>query len=589
MGVKQIGNSRVFQKDLTNLEIGIMNVRSTILFVMIVFASSFVFAQAPDTVLVEPGLGTLNDAVANPENQGKVFKLRSGPMSVYVLTDQINNLGWHLQVVGEESDDIPPLIFRDTQSNKVPLFVAEGDITLRNLFIVYHNPAGEKIRKEVVKVTVDSVDVVVDNIICTGGRGWFVSLENSNMVNLSVTNCIVSDGYKPDAWYREGVFVWLQGELTGNYYIANNTVFNMDNRTLMNRRGNPPTPIDNLVVEHNTFYLITKEVFERMYYKSIEVKNNLFIDCWAAGVAQPGNYKGVDYAGDFIEPFDPDFPGNEAGAFFDVDTLPPEWGIDESERDIKFHHNLRHDTQKMIDWRAEVNALYVPFLSASGENIFEAYDNFIWQNNITDVPIEFTQPLSESLYDKVIAWADAVRMAAPPVMREWDPDGDEDSFTNPWPLPIDFSYDYEKVFAERGYHIAGDDGYPLGDLNWFPELKKDWEAGEPGPLTPITTAVEKQNAAVVDEFELQQNYPNPFNPTTTIEYSMNITNDVTLSVYNMLGQKIKTLVNSQVKAGNHSVTWNGTDEQGHSVGSGIYYARIATSDETKTIKMVLIR
>jgi flagellar hook assembly protein FlgD len=88
---------------------------------------------------------------------------------------------------------------------------------------------------------------------------------------------------------------------------------------------------------------------------------------------------------------------------------------------------------------------------------------------------------------------------------------------------------------------------------------------------------------------LNQNYPNPFNPTTVIEYDLKNLVHVKLSVYNMLGQKVRTLVDKDVQAGNHSVTWNGTDDLGRNVGSGIYLASIQAGEKTKTIKMVLVR
>ena len=95
--------------------------------------------------------------------------------------------------------------------------------------------------------------------------------------------------------------------------------------------------------------------------------------------------------------------------------------------------------------------------------------------------------------DAIIAYEDAYRMALEMPSRRWDPDGDDDTFTFPWPLPIDLSFQYDQTIDEQGYHLAGDDGYPVGDLNWFPEMKEDWENGLPGPLTPITTAVEDKN------------------------------------------------------------------------------------------------
>lgn len=73
---------------------------------------------------------------------------------------------------------------------------------------------------------------------------------------------------------------------------------------------------------------------------------------------------------------------------------------------------------------------------------------------------------------------------------------------------------------------------------------------------------------------LAQNYPNPFNPSTTIDYNITERSSIKLNVYNQRGQKVKSLVNSTKDAGSHQVMWNGTDERGKAVPSGVYLYRI---------------
>jgi hypothetical protein len=99
----------------------------------------------------------------------------------------------------------------------------------------------------------------------------------------------------------------------------------------------------------------------------------------------------------------------------------------------------------------------------------------------------------------------------------------------------------------------------------------------------------KGNAAVPETYRLLQNYPNPFNPSTTIYYSLVSTTNVDLAVYNMLGQKVKTLVNTMQQAGNQSVVWDGTDDGGSPVASGIYLYTLTTPDYTASRKMILMK
>lgn len=90
-------------------------------------------------------------------------------------------------------------------------------------------------------------------------------------------------------------------------------------------------------------------------------------------------------------------------------------------------------------------------------------------------------------------------------------------------------------------------------------------------------------------FQLEQNFPNPFNPTTTISYLLEKNSNVNLSIYNIKGQLLKTLVNHTIPKGKHSVTWNGTDKLGKQVASGVYFYKLETPNFAQTKKMVLLK
>jgi len=96
-------------------------------------------------------------------------------------------------------------------------------------------------------------------------------------------------------------------------------------------------------------------------------------------------------------------------------------------------------------------------------------------------------------------------------------------------------------------------------------------------------------AALPKQFALHQNFPNPFNPATTIRYDLPKPAQVTLTIYNILGQKVRTLVNAYETAGYKAIVWDGINEAGHPVGSGLYIYRIEAGDFRKSLKLLLVK
>jgi hypothetical protein len=91
------------------------------------------------------------------------------------------------------------------------------------------------------------------------------------------------------------------------------------------------------------------------------------------------------------------------------------------------------------------------------------------------------------------------------------------------------------------------------------------------------------------DFALLQNYPNPFNPETVISYQLPVISQVQLTIYNALGQEIRTLVNGRQSPGVKSAVWDGKNDLGQAVNSGIYFYILKGGDRVQTKKMVLMR
>jgi len=124
---------------------------------------------------------------------------------------------------------------------------------------------------------------------------------------------------------------------------------------------------------------------------------------------------------------------------------------------------------------------------------------------------------------------------------------------------------------------------------FFNDALTGWAVGDAGTILHttnggVTFVEEEQIDEIPTEFLLSQNYPNPFNPSTKIKYSVNLTSQVQIIVFDVLGNEIETLVNEEKPAGTYEITWNA-----ESLPSGIYFYQLKTGSFVETKKMLLLR
>ncbi len=201
-------------------------------------------------------------------------------------------------------------------------------------------------------------------------------------------------------------------------------------------------------------------------------------------------------------------------------------------------------------------------------------------------------------------------------------DGGKDWATWNWFISIDG----QKRFIPTDIEIKEDKVFLLGDAmtsandiegrlyktndsggNWLIDLqmlnssffalsladgKKAWIVGENGLIlynNDIHTYVNPGKNEFPQSFYLGQNFPNPFNPSTTIEFSLTHSEDIKLEIFDLLGRKVKTLLSSHLEGGLHSAVWNGSNEKGFLIPSGIYVYRLTAGSFHQSKKMILIR
>ncbi|MFQ6113488.1 MAG: FlgD immunoglobulin-like domain containing protein [bacterium] len=133
--------------------------------------------------------------------------------------------------------------------------------------------------------------------------------------------------------------------------------------------------------------------------------------------------------------------------------------------------------------------------------------------------------------------------------------------------------------------IGAGQPFYMGKLDELVVYNYQWDPPGFGPIV----GVKEDIASIPKKYELSQNYPNPFNPETSINFTIPSNQEVKLDIYDLLGKRVKTLLNRKMEAGMHTIAWDGTNDSGQTVASGTYFYQLRTKGFKKTKKMVLIR
>jgi len=109
-------------------------------------------------------------------------------------------------------------------------------------------------------------------------------------------------------------------------------------------------------------------------------------------------------------------------------------------------------------------------------------------------------------------------------------------------------------------------------------------------FSAASTAIEnEQMITIIKSFNLMQNYPNPFNPATTIEYQIPAAGEVKIQILAVNGQLVKSFVNTHASSGSYTVSWDGKNDAGLAVASGLYIYRVTFADAVVTKKMMFVK
>jgi hypothetical protein len=208
----------------------------------------------------------------------------------------------------------------------------------------------------------------------------------------------------------------------------------------------------------------------------------------------------------------------------------------------------------------------------------------IWKNRLptfTDTKDLFTTQLA-NLRAFALATVDTLSFVELPDWRLSNTHS-SDYLKSDWPIPVDLSY------SDVDLQTAGMGAFPLGDLNWFPTQKASWSTQRNQEYATIAAEMGApvavhEPASVPTTFRLDQNYPNPFNPTTIISYKLPTRCFVTVTVSDVLGRDVQTLVHEHQGAGDHSVAFSAGN-----LPSGVYFYRLQAGNNSAVKKLLLLK
>ncbi len=582
---------------------------------MLIFLSAMLVVNAQEIVDVPPGVGTLNDAIA-ADSSTKIYRLAAGEW--YQLTGIIENNGWHLQIIGEDPGDGLPATLQTGQTVDLQpfarMFDAKGDITLKNLYLMNVDLTGQK-GGSLLRNTAYEGRTVIDNCVLEPASNGNVVLCQGGMDKIYFTNNLaVAMGHMNSP--NDGHFFVTNQSTTDEgldtLYVENNTFVCVGTNMHM---GAFTSFVHNFVLwNHNTFVNQKSQFNWSLFENEMYFTNNLLYNAQTQPWAIPwGAMPGFDLG--YL------LPGLIYADTIQIDSVTYE--PLPSERISYVNWNNHYRMQGFYDLVEEVNALddqdtvidvyLMPLVWKAGEepnDTLKSRETMIFADDVTfphfsydydlnwtdvdpgwnDADIvqngnDFVEWTSPATYMHALGFpADHPKVGPPTEWTQyhWDPDGDI-TINDTWPL-------FDGTYTNATLLSASVEGLPLGDLNWYPEKKAMWEMEKDAIFAHIKSGSTDKysmtsigsNRVITPSFS--RVYPNPVEATATIEFTLAAKAKVEISVYNSVGQIIRTLMDEELTAGLHQVTF---DRAGLS--QGIYFYNIKAGAQSETHKMIFAK
>lgn len=576
--------------------------------IIALFASASLFAQATsvgDTLIIGPlnsdgePFGALNeyimgDTTETGERIHSVYKLLRGQQYLVTATIVISD---PIVLMADDGPERPPIIrtgLKEDGTTLDPIFSFQADLKAKNIWFSGINPTGDGPSSWRILEEINSGGRFEwENCIFENPWSWWTFMSNWGSHDTHIfKDCIIRNNQSKNASWT-GQLQWPA--LADTIKFINCTIFNVG----VNQDCNEDMGILYNEYDHCTF--VNTVVHQFVLNKPViaKITNNIFVNCYAfsGGPAEIAAHPDKEIHGIIhMYQFDPFILDSVWGDKYDPNG---DGVLTEDERVYELKNNVWYYTEPIVDyWNAfdtvatqtwynnAVREFFVNNLeekevtivggASDGSDttwIYAPHPFFVEENTMNEDPgftnignsdVRLAQNLT-SMREGTggVAWlynGDGL-----------DPEDGNTWLTFPWPLPEDLTYSNQNLLT------AAQGGFPVGDLNWYPEKKAQWEQW-------VNGIEEDNNDVIPTKYSLSQNYPNPFNPSTVIEFSIPVKNKVTLDVYNALGQRVATLVNKNLDAGKYKFNFDASP-----YASGVYFYRLKAGKFLQIRKMIFMK
>jgi hypothetical protein len=531
----------------------------------------------PHEMLIPPWSGSnyLNDVIVGDTtatgarvDPDRIYLLQRD--GVYFVNTPIRNTDWELNLKAQDGAGRRPVIFlvknTTTGNNPAAFLQVAGNIWLRNLIISGILEADTSsfslMQGQLIGTNQAGKDIVIDSCILTNSNGNHIRTDQAARV-MKITNTIFANmGYLGRSNLGAGKAIDVRAVSCDTLLLVNNTFVNFQDRII--RHFNSTAAINNFIFDHNT-------IINGMSYHGtivlgivgdkVKITNNLFIDPFALG-------NDTDYVrqAEFNESGELDPIGNRRMTWiFSVNNDVTNWQISNNYYSISDSGQAFYNRHAAAGVTGEGSPLTWHINSRLGTDSVNAFTKQSTQlNNIpklmTAMMDWYRRPVELGGAGKTKATTNFDRL-----LYDYDRKG--------WQYLSD-TMDCAYSTALPAY-TASQGGFPLGDLNWFPTKKQEWE---------IWVTDVNDPDFYPSSFSLNQNYPNPFNPSTKISFNLSNAGKTSLSVFNVLGQKVATLIDKELTEGYHEVQFDAS-----TLSTGVYFYKLESGNNLEIKKMMLLK